>query len=44
MNLLEELTNLIDQGYGFPDAIFEVVWRYKLSNDEYDKLISEYDG
>jgi len=43
MTLLEELNEMIDQGIEFPDATMNMSSKHKLSQEQYDELIFEYD-
>ncbi len=44
MTLLEELNQLIGEGKEFPDAIMNLSSEYKLTQDQYDELMDEYDS
>lgn len=43
MSLLEELNKMVGQGIEFPDAMMNMSSKNKLSQEQYDELMNEYD-
>ena len=44
MTLLEELNQIVGNGVEFPDAMMNMSSKHKLSQEQCDELICEYDN